>query len=62
MAAWPERNGRFGELGKLKIEKVKIEKELNELISELYIKLKQAANFYYKLEEKHPELTDFTDE
>ncbi|MGY0313552.1 hypothetical protein ACV4QK_16935 [Alteromonas macleodii] len=43
-------------------EKVKVEKELNELISELYIKLKQAANFYYQLEEKYPELTDFEDE
>lgn len=36
--------------------KVKAEKELTELINELYIKLKQASEFYYNLEAKYPEI------
>merc|ERR1712000_420597 len=32
-------------------KKVQSEKELTNLISELYVKLKQASEFYYKLEE-----------
>ena len=37
-------------------QKVKVEKELTELINELYIKLKQASEFYYILEAKYPEI------
>lgn len=37
-------------------QKVKVEKELTELINELYIKLKQASEFYYNLEAKYPEI------
>ncbi|MFZ8201884.1 hypothetical protein, partial [Alteromonas portus] len=34
-------------------QKVSEEKELRALIDELYVKLKDASEFYYKLEEKH---------
>lgn len=37
-------------------QKVNVEKELTELINELYIKLKQASEFYYNLEAKYPEI------
>ncbi|MBJ2128709.1 hypothetical protein JC525_07140 [Alteromonas sp. IB21] len=39
-------------------EKEQNERELSELIDELYVKLKQASEFYYELEKKYPELTD----
>lgn len=39
-------------------EKEQNERELSQLIEELYVKLKQASEFYYELEKKYPELTD----
>ena len=39
-------------------EKEQNERELSQLIDELYVKLKQASEFYYELEKKYPELTD----
>ena len=43
-------------------KKVQAEKELTDLISELYVKLKQASEFYYKLEENYPEIARKVDE
>ena len=43
-------------------EKVQSEKELTNLINELYVKLKQASEFYYKLEENYPEIARKFDE
>ncbi len=43
-------------------KKVQSEKELTDLISELYVKLKQASEFYYKLEENYPEIARKFDE
>ena len=43
-------------------KKVSSEKELTSLISELYVKLKQASEFYYKLEESYPEIARKFDE
>lgn len=39
-------------------EKEQNERELSQLIDELYVKLKQASEFYYELEKKYPELMD----
>ena len=43
-------------------EKIQSEKELTNLINELYGKLKQASEFYYKLEENYPEIARKFDE
>lgn len=43
-------------------KKVQAEKELTNLISELYVKLKQASEFYDKLEENYPEIARTVDE
>ena len=43
-------------------KKIQSEKELTNLINELYVKLKQASEFYYKLEENYPEITRKFDE
>lgn len=43
-------------------KKVQAEKELTDLISELYVKLKQASEFYDKLEEIYPEIARTVDE
>ena len=39
-------------------QKVSEEKELRALIDELYVKLKDASEFYYKLEEKHSDILE----
>ena len=43
-------------------KKVHSEKELTDLISELYVKLKQASEFYNKLEQNYPEIARKFDE
>lgn len=43
-------------------KKVQSEKELADLISELYVKLKQASEFYNKLEQNYPEIARKFDE
>ncbi len=43
-------------------KKVQFEKELTDLISELYVKLKQASEFYNKLEQNYPEIARKFDE
>ena len=46
------------DLRKKYAEKEQNERELSQLIDELYVKLKQASEFYYELEKKYPELKD----
>ncbi|XLP06768.1 hypothetical protein ACI7YQ_16815 [Alteromonas marina] len=43
-------------------KKIQAEKELTNLISELYVKLKQASEFYDRLEENYPEIARKVDE
>lgn len=43
-------------------KKVQAEKELTDLISELYVKLKQASQFFDKLEKNYPEIARKVDE
>lgn len=44
------------------LEKVRKEEELSNLVDELYVKLKQASEFYYKLEQRYPEIVGVDNE